>query len=78
MDLEEKVDRLEEKYNNLDKSIVQLSTALNNNTKQVEKLTDYMEKQMSKGNDWIKQGGALLLGIVIAFICKAVGNYIGI
>lgn len=73
MDLEEKVDKLEEKYNNLDKALNSLNVALNNNTKQVEKLTDYMEKQMSKGNDWIKQGGAILLGIVIAFICKKIG-----
>lgn len=43
-----------------------LSVALDNNVKSTEKLTDYMDKQLNKGNIAFGKIGWLILGAVIS------------
>lgn len=65
MDIEERVERLETNYNELNINVKLLTQAMENNTKITEKLTLYMEEQKKKPSDWINSGICAFIGILI-------------
>ena len=65
MDIEERVEKLEYNYNELNTNVKLLTQAMENNTKTTEKLTSYMEEQKKKPNDWINSGICAFIGILI-------------
>ena len=65
MDIEERVEKLEYNYNELNTNVKLLTQAMENNTKTTEKLTSYMEEQKKKPSDWITSGICDFIGISI-------------